>query len=54
MYRARDTRFGRDIAIKVLPETLAKDIDRLCRFAASPSPAGILRSSCELKLTCCA
>ena len=32
VYRARDTRLGRDIAIKVLPESLANDADRLLRF----------------------
>ncbi|MFZ0319225.1 MAG: serine/threonine-protein kinase [Candidatus Sulfotelmatobacter sp.] len=32
VHRARDTRLGRDVAIKVLPEALAKDADRLRRF----------------------
>src|SRR6476661_1308375 len=32
VYRARDTRLGRDVAIKVLPETFAKDPARLSRF----------------------
>jgi Tol biopolymer transport system component len=32
VYRARDTRLGRDVAIKVLPEALANDPDRLRRF----------------------
>src|SRR6201987_2134277 len=31
-YRARDTRLRRDVAIKVLPEALANDADRLRRF----------------------
>jgi Tol biopolymer transport system component len=32
VYRARDTRLGRDVAIKVLPEGLAHDAERLRRF----------------------
>jgi serine/threonine protein kinase len=32
VYRAKDTRLGRDVAIKVLPEALVKDVDRLRRF----------------------
>ena len=32
VYRARDTKLGRDIALKILPEFFAKDPDRLMRF----------------------
>lgn len=32
VYLARDTRLGRDVAIKVLPENFAKDEERLSRF----------------------
>jgi serine/threonine-protein kinase len=32
VYRATDTRLNRDVAIKVLPEALARDGDRMARF----------------------
>ncbi len=32
VYRAKDTKLGREVAIKVLPELFAKDKDRLARF----------------------
>jgi len=32
VYRARDTKLGRDVAIKVLPEAFSEDAERLARF----------------------
>ena len=32
VFRARDTKLNRDVALKVLPESFAKDADRLARF----------------------
>src|SRR5262245_2162788 len=33
VYRARDTRLGREVAIKILPEAFAHDAERLARFS---------------------
>src|SRR5450755_2602166 len=32
VYRAKDTKLGRDVAVKILPAALAQDPDRLARF----------------------
>ena len=40
--KARDTRIGRDVAIKVLPEDVARDADRLRRFEQEARAAGTL------------
>ena len=32
VYRARDTRLGRDVAVKILSHAFARDADRLARF----------------------
>ena len=32
VYRAKDSKLGREVAIKVLPEAVAKDQERLSRF----------------------
>src|SRR5437867_13223471 len=42
VYRARDTRLGRDVAVKVLPHTFSADVDRLRRFEQEACAAGAL------------
>jgi len=42
VYRARDPRLGRDVAIKVLPTNLSRDQDRLRRFEQEARTAGSL------------
>lgn len=42
VYRARDTRLGREVAIKVLPAAFATDADRLRRFEQEARAVGML------------
>ena len=42
VYRARDTRLGRDVAIKVLPPDVAGDAERLGRFEDEARAAAAL------------
>jgi Tol biopolymer transport system component len=42
VYRAKDPRLGRDVAIKVLPASFSQDSDRLRRFEQEARAAGLL------------
>ena len=43
VWRARDTKLGREVAIKTLPEEFAKDVDRLARFEREATLLASLR-----------
>jgi serine/threonine protein kinase len=42
VWRAKDPRLGRDVAIKVLPASFSQDADRLRRFEQEARAAGLL------------
>jgi serine/threonine protein kinase len=42
VYRAKDTRLGREVAIKVLPTALSRDADRMRRFEKEARAASAL------------
>jgi eukaryotic-like serine/threonine-protein kinase len=42
VYRAKDPRLGREVAVKVLPATFSQDADRLKRFEQEARAAGVL------------
>jgi Tol biopolymer transport system component/predicted Ser/Thr protein kinase len=42
VYRAKDPRLGRDVAVKVLPASFSTDADRLRRFEQEARAAGLL------------
>jgi eukaryotic-like serine/threonine-protein kinase len=42
VYRAKDPRLGREVAIKVLPASYSQDVDRLKRFEQEARAAGVL------------
>ncbi len=42
VYRAKDPRLGRDVAVKVLPASFSTEPDRLRRFEQEARAAGLL------------
>ncbi|MEQ1730665.1 MAG: serine/threonine-protein kinase, partial [Vicinamibacterales bacterium] len=42
VFRARDTKLDRDVAIKILPEAFAHDADRLARFTREAKTLALL------------
>jgi eukaryotic-like serine/threonine-protein kinase len=45
VYRARDTKLNRDVALKVLPATLAPDPERVARFKREAHVTRVAESS---------
>ena len=43
MYRARETKLDRDVAVKVLPSALAADPERLARFQRGAEVLAVLK-----------
>jgi serine/threonine protein kinase len=42
VYRGRDTKLGRDVAVKALPDAFAQDRERLARFEREAQVLGSL------------
>jgi eukaryotic-like serine/threonine-protein kinase len=42
VYQGRDTQLGRDVAVKVLPTTVSRDVERLRRFEQEACAASAL------------
>jgi serine/threonine protein kinase len=51
VYRARDTRLGREVAIKVLPADRVSDADRRRRFVQEAQAASALTTRTSLRST---
>ena len=51
VYKAHDTKLDRDVAIKVLPEALARDPERLARFEREAKVLASLNHPTSLKFT---
>src|SRR5437588_3420342 len=45
VFRARDTKLGRDVALKILPEAFASEADRLSRFRREAQVLAVLNHS---------
>jgi len=50
VYRARDARLGRDVAVKMLPEAFAQDSERIARFEREAKLLASLNHACIASL----
>ncbi len=51
VYRARDSRLDRDVAIKILPELFAQDPERLARFEREAKALAALNHPSRVAMT---
>ena len=51
VYRARDSKLGRDVAIKVLPQAFARDAERMARFQREAKVLGPCQRARGRRLT---
>jgi eukaryotic-like serine/threonine-protein kinase len=51
VYRARDTKLQRDVALKILPETMARDAQRMARFEREAQVLAALEDENTTSLT---
>ena len=52
VWRAKDTKLGREVAIKTLPEEFAKDADRVARFRREAQLLASLNHPKAARWTC--